>query len=179
MVVELKQMLDDNFKRSDYKEVVELSLFLLDEDCHINFKKPGARHHARWMSSFLYFMKMAAFGEKLYNADFFHKIQQISLFYTLFLILPWLKANDTLNCAFYDLKFINQVNTFSKFNPTVSDTALKVFYRHSWFLSEELSIFTLFSEQFSQRDIDDGFAKLNNCSPDLHTGKPILQPQSF
>ena len=27
VIVEIKQMLDDNFKRSDYKEVVELSLF--------------------------------------------------------------------------------------------------------------------------------------------------------
>ena len=29
VVVEIKQMLDDNFKRSDYKEVVELSLFFI------------------------------------------------------------------------------------------------------------------------------------------------------
>lgn len=50
--------------RDDYRELLELTLIFLGFDFfkgNVNFRKPGARHHARWMSKALYALKIFMF----------------------------------------------------------------------------------------------------------------------
>lgn len=53
------------------------------------WRKPGAFHHARWLSHLLYAPKMLAFSEQMqYSKDYITKLETFVLYSTLF-YLPW------------------------------------------------------------------------------------------
>ena len=66
-----------------YKECTELILLLLREvpDRGVHWRKPGAFHLARWMSSVIYAAKMYLFRDSMgYNEETTVKLREIHLF---------------------------------------------------------------------------------------------------
>ncbi len=65
---QLRQLLHNTNRwlREDYKEAVEITYLLLGgNDIDMQFKKPGAFHHARWMANILYYGKMLLFSSQV------------------------------------------------------------------------------------------------------------------
>ena len=58
-----------DFRRDDYKEVVELTTLFLGGDDNTGekavFKKPGAVHKARWMAKILFTIKVCLFEQQI------------------------------------------------------------------------------------------------------------------
>ncbi|KZR95720.1 Cc8K15.2-like protein, partial [Daphnia magna] len=57
------------FPRADYKELLELTILFLGGDVTIKLRKPGALHHARFMSKAIYFLKMCLLSTRLELTD--------------------------------------------------------------------------------------------------------------
>ena len=67
-VVTLLQVSQDHdFRRDDYKELIELCVLFLNGNVRkeIIFKKPGAMHKARWMAKLLYAIRYICLRNKL------------------------------------------------------------------------------------------------------------------
>lgn len=63
----IDEFLNTTLPRDDYKELLQLSkIFLGTMDVEkIKFNKPGAFHHARWMSKAIYSLKMYIFRDSI------------------------------------------------------------------------------------------------------------------
>ena len=74
------------FPRDDYKEVAELSLIILGVKAPQKFqmRRPGAIHHARWMSTILYTAKMFMLSDQLdYEKEYVEKLYLFLEFITV------------------------------------------------------------------------------------------------
>lgn len=90
LIYYIKQQLERNINRSDYKEFLKLGLLLLGETevCgkQITIKQPGSVSRARWMSKILYSLKIFLLrhqfklNSKLYNALVFYNLYCIKYF---------------------------------------------------------------------------------------------------
>ncbi len=57
------------FLRANYKELLELTIYFLGGDVACKLRKPGALHHARFMSKAIYFLKMCMLSTRLELTD--------------------------------------------------------------------------------------------------------------
>ena len=139
--------------RDDYREAADLALVMLGEMDMNTYKwrRPGAFSHARWMAHIIYGPKMLAFSRECgYDKEFVHKLEIFVTYTCLFYVPYWLKTPHAADAPMNDLTFF-KVNThlplivdipeFSDICENVVDT----FERHTWYLSEELVMLTLFS----------------------------------
>ena len=72
----------DFLLRDDYKKCTELMSILLGEipDRGVHWRKPGAFHHARWISSVIYAAKMYFFRDSMgYNEETTVKLRDVFL----------------------------------------------------------------------------------------------------
>lgn len=144
------------FIRNDYQECAELMLILLGEtpERGIHWLKPGACHHARWMSTVIYSAKMYLFSKQMmYDKEMVSKLEQICLFNALVYTKHWLESPNGVDAPFNDLQLIKELKDFEdlggSFNKEVSVKASNVFKNHYWYLTEELAVFALFSNKMS------------------------------
>jgi hypothetical protein len=141
--------------RDDYRECAELTLILLGEvpPRGVHWMKPGAYHHARWMSTVIYAAKMYAFGNQLqYDQVKIDKLHRICLFNALIYIRAWLSATSARDAPVNDLQLWNDLNKYSQVDPGVADAARTALQRHLWYVTEELAPFALFSPLVSDSD---------------------------
>ena len=93
-------------RRADYRECAELMLILLGErpERKTHWVKPGAAHHARWMPSILYPVKMLAFSSKAgYEQNMITKLEAICKFNALFYVENWLCSSIGADVTYNDL----------------------------------------------------------------------------
>ena len=82
-------------------------LILLDEvpPRGIHWLRPGAYHHARWMSAVLYSGKMYAFGEQLnYSQSRLENLRRFCMFNAMFYVKTWLSAVSATDAPSNDLQ---------------------------------------------------------------------------
>src|SRR6218665_1861836 len=117
----------DCLPRDDYRECAELMLILLGEEPPrgIHWLRPGAYHHARWMSTVLYSAKMYAFGEQLkYSQTKMEKLSRVCMFNALFYVKAWLSTTSAADAPLNDLQLWHDLNMYTKTDAGVAGVEL-------------------------------------------------------
>lgn len=151
----LQSSQDHDFRRDDYRELIELSIMFLKGNTNkqFTFKKPGALHKARWMAKLLYGIKICLFEEQINSLpqgtvttkQQVPKIRAFVNFITLVYVPWWLKSSHTANAPYSDLDLYVKLVDYNKINPTISTSAVKAFNRQLWYLTSEMIPLSLFS----------------------------------
>jgi len=169
----------DCLSRDDYRECAELMLILLGEvpPRGMHWLKPGAYHHARWMSTVLYSAKMFAFGEQLkYSKTKMENLRRVCMFNAMFYVNAWLSTVSAADAPSNDLQLWHDLSNYSKTDPGVAGAALTALNRHLWYLTEEIVPFALFSNLVSEpekRQIACQLLKVRQAEP-LENGIPVF-----
>ncbi|XP_044575051.1 uncharacterized protein LOC123258862 [Cotesia glomerata] len=138
--------------RGDYKELLELGFIFLGAEppSGIIFKQPGAVHHARWMAKAIYSLKIFVFRNqfKLSNSEM-KGVRQVCIFVVKFDLKIWFSATSAITAPNNDLTLIQDLISYDKINPLISKNASTKMAKHLWYLSEELSVLSLFDMSVS------------------------------
>ena len=141
----------------------------------VSWKKPGANHKARFMANGLYSNVMFAFQDVLeYDADTVAGLRRFVVFNVLFYVPHFLSAGVGADAPFNDLQFYKKLCKFRAIDAELADTALNVLRRHLWYLTEEIVIFSLFSNRLTDDEKSRIAAKLLTfpVPENLPLGKP-------
>ena len=168
---------NDVLPRDDYRQLAETSLMLLGgiPPGGVTWKKPGAVHKARFMANSLYSNVMYAFQDVLgYDADDIAALRRFVVFNVLLYVPHFLSAGVGSDAPFNDLKLFKLISKFRIIDGELADTALNVLRRHLWYLTEEVVVFSLFSNKLSSDEKSRIAAKLLTFPvPDhIESGKP-------
>jgi hypothetical protein len=140
----------------DYKEFVQLCIVFLDtseDDTLITFNKPGALHKARWMSKLLYSIKLCLLENEINDLprgtvtlrNQTKKIREFVNFVTLIYSSWWLDCSSTADAPWNDLSLYRHLLRYAIVNKEISQSAIKAFKRHLWYLTAEMAPLALFS----------------------------------
>ena len=176
--------------RGDYKELAKLVIMFLDGGntmCII--QAPGALHRARWMSKIIYTLKIILLSSKinkeLPKGAIYSKTQELLLnkfiIFIVYCYVPWwYSATFPEDAPINDLNLWKKIYTYP--DKKVSISLQKSFSNHTWYLSEELILLSLFSNKLSLTEKENITEKLKsyekvNGFTNRHGsgfGKPIL-----
>jgi hypothetical protein len=117
------------------------------------YRRPGADHHARFMSKAIYLMKIALLSHcfPMYGteeADVNRMALYIGLFYGNYFLRSPLAAMAPAN----DLQFFTWMNQFKAIDKKAADATLSSIERHLDYLTEELVILALFDPETSDEE---------------------------
>ena len=148
----------DTVLRDDYRQLAALSFLVLGgKGGVINMHAPGASHHARWMSSMIYTMKITLFRHQLglvFQEKVLDMIQELAIYLALFYVRYWLTCTSPADAPAIDLKLMLDLEVASKKLPTVlmknlAVASYKKMINHLWYLSERLVPLALSSNKVS------------------------------
>ena len=147
----------DHLPRCDYKEYLELAKLILGDKITrkngfiFHLSRPGADHHARWMSKAIYAQKMVLLQHQLPDLHWQtkKKMEKMALFVVFVYLRPWFTASGLSSAAQNDLLFCKSLAKYKKINNGVSSKTLAVLNRHTWYLTEYLISLSLFNEYLS------------------------------
>lgn len=148
----LQEYLNKKHPRKDYKEFIELCLIFLGvlPSSGIQFKAPGACHHARWMSKAIYSLKIYIFRKQFpLTPEEMKNLYKICLFIVLVYVEFWFKAPLAIEAPFNDLRLLEKLNSYRSIDLDAADAALRKFKNHLWYLSPEMSAISLFDKNIS------------------------------
>jgi hypothetical protein len=131
--------------RDDYLELLNLCHVFLGGSSGntVNFRAPGAHHHARWMAKAIYCLKIYMFQEQFRLTSSEKKgITDISLFVSLIYAKYWNEASLAERAPLNDATMLGEIQDYP--NRVVADAATKAFRRHLWYFSEHLVGLALF-----------------------------------
>ena len=157
-----KQLDEENaveIPRGDYKEFLELAkIFLggsIDRKNGYTFQlsRPGADHHARWMSKCIYFLKLSLLSHQFLQSQLSwqqkKKVETMAFFIVFPYLESWFCSPSLLGAAENYLKLFKRLQKFSKINKKISSATSTVLCRHTWYLTEELIPFSLFNKNLT------------------------------
>ena len=147
--------------RCDYKEYLELALLFLGGSIDrkkgytYQIQRPGADHHARWMSKAIYILKLSLLQHQI---DEIHwqtkkKIHKMALFVVFIYLKAWFNSPSLTSAAKNDLELYKLLLKFKKINSKISQSACEVLNRHTWYLTEDAITLTLFNEDICTEEI--------------------------
>lgn len=133
--------------RDDYKEFCQLTLIILGVTIPgYKFKRPGAQHHARWMSKVIYCLKMYLFRNQLnYSQEFTKKLLDFCLFVSFIYARFWIECPLASEAPLNDLNLYKDLHKYAAINKQISKCGLEKLAKHLWYLSQELVPLSLFS----------------------------------
>ena len=151
-----------NMIRKDYRELAELTLLILGGEVPggVTIKSPGAKHHARWMSSMIYTHKITLFRHQL-KESFEHEdlknIKALSLYLALFYVKHWLTCTNSADSPQTDLDLMSRLEEGQKKLPNeimrrMAEESYGKMQNHLWYLSERLVMLALFSVRVSDAE---------------------------
>ena len=150
----------DELVRDDYKELLQLCILFIQgkTDKIVTFKTCGALHKARWMAKIIYGIKMVLMVTKVnklhkqkavFAKGQFDKLVQFIMF-SVYVYAPyWFKAHSAIHAPQNDLLFYHSLKNYAKYNPVVSEAAIKAFSNHLWYMNEETVCLSLFDENIA------------------------------
>ena len=144
----LSELLESSFLRADYREVAELAVIVLGEEPPrgIHWSRPGAIHQARWMANNIYCIKMFLFSHELaYSTAIQSKLERIVTFLALFYTCHWMTATIAADAPINDLLFMKDMIQFRQYDSQLSTAVLNKMQNHTWYLTQEIVPFALFS----------------------------------
>lgn len=144
----------DTFPREDYRELLELTLVFLTGDLpgkrRFQFRKPGALHHARFMSKAIYFLKIFMLSERFELSEVeFSQVKKMANFIALFYTKTFLRSRIACFAPIDDFNFFKAMFWYKEECVDIANSALKSCSRHCWYLTEELVIIAIFNEDLS------------------------------
>nr|CCQ71357.1 hypothetical protein CcPL6.029 [Cotesia congregata] len=148
----IENFLGTTLPRDDYKELLELcQIFLGTIDTKkVYFHKPGAFHHARWMSKAIYSLKIYIFRDILDIDDETKKnLLDICLFIVFIYVPFWFEAPLAALAPNQDLRFLKAVYQYKTINKQISEAVLNKFKNHLWYLNGETAALSFFDENIS------------------------------
>ena len=178
-------LLSESFGRDDYRELCELIVHFLggnvvrprkhgDDHYGFTMRKPGAHHHARFMSKCLYLIKITMLSDVLPEGyicpEEMDGIKRMTQYICLFHGPHFLKARLAAEAPGLDLELYQNMCQYALIDPEVSDQVKNSIYRQQWYLTEELIVLSLFDTTLSN-DIRASIAHVL-----LQTPKPATYP---
>ena len=173
----------DHLTRGDYKEFLELAKVCLGGSVErkksytYQLSRPGADHHARWMSKCLYILKFSLLQHQMNSLDSQtkKKIKTMASFILYVYIKYWFRSPSLSRAATDDLQMFQDLTTFKRVDKTVSAAALKVLRRHTWYLTEDSIPIALFNEDLDEEEQNDLAKTIGELpSTELEIRKPTL-----
>ncbi|XP_044598124.1 uncharacterized protein LOC123274533 [Cotesia glomerata] len=142
----IDNQLKNHHPRDDYKELLELSsIFLGGGGDKVQFKAPGACHHARWLSKALYCLKIYLFRKQFkVPAKETDALRKICVFVVLFYVKIWFTAPYAIKAPNPDLQLVKDLIEHRKIHPEIANAALEKLSKHLWYLHEQLACLALF-----------------------------------
>jgi len=173
--------------RDDYLEFVELCIVFLDGEGEkeapkqITFKRPGALHKARWMAKLIYSIKICLFEQQIRElprgtittSQQILKLRNFVNFVTLVYSSWWMSCDSVKDAPWNDLKFYQSILAYAVVNPEISQSAIRAFKRHLWYLTAEMIPFALWSDKVPEDDRRALADKLLALKPD----NALITPQ--
>ena len=149
---------ENNFKRDDYLEFVELcTLFLRSQDAvkSTKFNQPGALHKARWMVKRLYGIKTCLLEAQISQlppgtittGHQVPKVRDFIIFATLIYSPWWMTCTSATDAPWHDLNLFYKLLMYEVVNPAISSSAIKALKHHLWYLTGEMVSLALFSDK--------------------------------
>lgn len=138
-----------NLPRDDYKEFLQLSLVFLGclHPDLLNFKSPGAIHHARWMAKGIYCLKMFIFKSQFRMTDVEHDgIRRICVFIVKIYVKAWFKCTEATLAPNLDFEMMKSLISYKKIDEVIANAALSKLLNHLWYLNPEQVTFAFFDE---------------------------------
>ena len=185
-----KQLDEENaaeIPRGDYKEFLELAkIFLggsIDRKNGYTFQlsRPGADHHARWMSKCIYFLKLSLLSHQFLQSQLSwqqkKKVETMAFFIVFPYLESWFCSPSLLGAAENDLKLFKRLQKFSKINKKITSATSTVLCRHTWYLTEELIPFSLNEKNITLEERTTLARKIGSLPPaEIQLCKPKLPP---
>lgn len=143
------------FPRGDCKECAEVMLQILCEEFRrgTHWYKPGAIYQALWMTAILYQAKIYVFqyqidicSQKIWN------FERLCKFNTLYYVPACLCSSNSSYAPINDLESWRPSVLYKRVDIHVADSAIAALERHLWYLSEESSVFALFSPKLASEE---------------------------
>ena len=162
MTTFLRQSLEKNFVRGDYKELIELSLLVLTEGSepeNFSMKHPGALHKARWMGKLLYGIKMVLLSkqiqEKFSKSEVatksqMNKLERFCTFAVRIYVPWWIVCPLAASAPVNDLILSENLNKYKVQDSIIAEKGLKALSRHSWYMNEKLAPLAFFSPMITE-----------------------------
>lgn len=146
---ELKQ----NVERDDYKELLQLGLLFLNKGDGMNLKKPGAMHHARWMSKAIYCLKIFLFRQtfKLTRRET-QWLRDVCIYIVQFYIKFWFRSTVPSEAPNNDLMLLRQMHEYRKTDNVLATVVLNKTRNHLWYLTGECVALCLFDKNVSNEE---------------------------
>ena len=146
----IQEYLKEQLPRDDYAELLLLSRIFLGTASaeEVKFYKPGACHHARWMSKANYTLKIYLFREQLDMSKEDEKnLFDVCLFIVFIYLKVWFTAPLAIKAPTNDLQLIKDLVDYESVDSKIATCALKKLKNHLWYLSPELSAISLFDDK--------------------------------
>ena len=131
-------LLKGTFPREDYRELAELCYIWLGGESlptgrTFAFRKPGAFHHARFMSKAIYLLKIALLSERIeINQNQRQSVQRMAFFIGVFYARYFLRSRIAAFAPVDDYKFYCQRSYSREEDEDISQAVLAVMARHFW-----------------------------------------------
>ena len=171
--------------RDDYEELLKLCLVYIEKGSvdNFSFRRPGAHHRARWMSSAIYALKMILLQSQLeIDGETLMRLQQFADFVACYYAPNWFRCPLPADASSLDLKFLKRLLVLGKSEGSMQNIAKVVvdtMRRHLWYLTEELVPFALCSDKLHKEEKQRFALKLSelvmkNLSEELAPQKPVF-----
>jgi hypothetical protein len=146
-------LLRKTFPREDYLELVELTVIYLGGSLPVRtfkLRKPGANHHARFMSKAIYYLKMFLMSKRFdltLNEE--QEVERMAFFVGLFHSQAFLTSRLACSAPSNDFKYLSLMYHLKSIDHDAGSEAILSCSRHLWYLTQELVVLCLFDENLS------------------------------
>jgi len=149
----LRNNLENQQPREDYREFLELALIFVGESPArgVSFRVPGAVHHARWMAKGIYCLKIFLFrGQFSMSLQDENAICDICLFLVSLYIEAWFCAPSAARAPYLDFSVLMKLYKYKDIDRSISSVALQKLSNHLWYLSPEAVALAFFDPHVSR-----------------------------
>lgn len=187
-------LLKGSFGRDDYRELGELAVHYLggtvvrprkrgQPSFGFTMRKPGALHHARFLASALYLVKLAMLLDVLppdmVDPTEETEIERMAQFICIFYMPYFLQARLSTAAPAQDLNLWIDMKVYCNYDADVADEVQKSILRQMWYLTAECVIFSLFDPNTPDEEKRQISQKLLSFPrpPTFRIGKPVFPVQ--
>ena len=143
--------MDNNtFPCEDYKDLVELTVLHLGGKLKARFvfRKPGAFHHARFMSKCIYYLKIQMLNERfIMSCEEKSQVRRMANFIALFDSRSFLRSSLPSAGPVDDLQYFFLIKQYRQYDEPLADAVIISCKRHLWYLCEELAVMSIFNQE--------------------------------
>lgn len=169
---ELNSHSENNFVRDDYKEVTKVALKFLHGGTHIRkrnevpFRALIDPSNARFMATCIqglecYLFRNSLNWEKPELQRIRNNLERFCMFISMLYVRYWNRSAILFDAPLNDLNFLKEIKKYSLIDKSVADVAMDAIKRHLYYMGEELSPLSLFSNKVSTVEKNAMREKLN------------------